>query len=169
MNYPKAIQKILRVNFTTNGMKEHRGLVLHIQQGSQSGTIGWFNNPKAQASSKWACAKDGSLVQLVNDKDEAWTQAAGNPFWDSVECEGFSGEQLTFQQIITIARLFEWHSFVKGYPLELANDPSGKGLGHHAMGSASWGNHHNCPGNVIVKQKSVILAKAISIRKLRKV
>jgi hypothetical protein len=169
MNYPLATQKILKINFNANGMKEYRGLVLHIQQGHQAGTIAWFNNPKAEASSKWACAKNGQLVQLVNDKDEAWTQMAGNPLWDAVECEGLSGEQLTSQQITTIARLFEWHSFVKGYPLELTSDPYGKGLGHHAMGGEAWGGHLDCPGRAIIKQKPVILAKAIAIRKLRKV
>ena len=169
MNYPLAVQKILKVNFNPNGMRQYRGLVLHIQQGHQAGTIAWFNNPKSEASSKWACAKTGALVQLVNDKDEAWTQMSGNPFWDAVECEGISGEQLTSLQLNTIARLFEWHSFVKGYPLELATDPNGHGLGHHAMGGQEWGGHLDCPGNAIIKQKPIILAKALQLRKLRKV
>ena len=170
MNYPEAKQEILKINFVPNGMKEYRGLVLHIQQGHQAGTINWFNNPKSEASAKWCCAKNGDLVQLVNDKDMAWTEVAGNPFWDAVECEGISGEQLTPQQIITIAKLLEWHSFVKGYPLQVTSDPiNGRGLGHHAMGGQAWGGHLDCPGTAIIKQKPLIVAKALAIRQLRKV
>jgi len=32
-------------NRTANGMTEVHGLVLHIQEGYESGSLAWFNNP----------------------------------------------------------------------------------------------------------------------------
>ncbi|MFL5910549.1 MAG: N-acetylmuramoyl-L-alanine amidase, partial [Gaiellaceae bacterium] len=59
-------------NKRVDGMVEVRGLVLHIQQGTEQGSEAWFKNPASQASSHFLNPKMGSLRQLVDTKDRAW-------------------------------------------------------------------------------------------------
>lgn len=65
-------QDLTSVNFTSNGMKQVRGIVLHSMWGTQAGSISWFKNPQAQASAHYCVGKDGQIVQCVLDKDMAW-------------------------------------------------------------------------------------------------
>src|SRR5512147_605994 len=69
---------------------ECRGLVLHIAEGSYDGTIAWMKNPVSDVSSHFVIAKDGRIAQMLDTAVTAWTQAAGNGHWVSVENEGFS-------------------------------------------------------------------------------
>lgn len=161
--YPNAVWKGDIPNRTIKGMiHPAQGLVLHIEQGSQAGTDGWFHNPIAKASAHFGIAKDGSVYQWVDTDDKAWAVAKGNPHWYSVENEGFAGQQLTAAQIESGANLFVWLSKLDGFPLQLTSDPAGKGLGHHSMGGLSWGGHA-CPGADIVNQKQAFLNRALQI------
>lgn len=68
-------------------------IVIHDMEGSYSGSIGWFQNPAAQASAHYDVrSSDGEITQQVHDGDTAWH--AGN--WDvnqhaiGIEHEGFA-------------------------------------------------------------------------------
>lgn len=151
-------------NETKGKMYDHKGLVIHIEQGSESGTDQWFHNPQAQASAHFGCAKDGTLQQWVDTDDTAWAEMAGNHYWVSVECEGFSGHPLTQQQEESIAKLFAWlHKEYPHIPLQVTGDPTKPGLGHHSMGGADWGGHYQCPGNPIIDQKPYIVHRAAAL------
>lgn len=155
------------------GHVECRGLVVHIASGYYNGTISWEKNSDANVSSHFVVGRDGSIAQLVDTNDTAWTQRKGNGHWLSVECEGFAlddklhashpgWELLTEAQLNAVAQLFFHGHQEFGYPLQLATSPDGKGLGHHSMGAENgvdWGHSH-CPGEPIKGQKSIILAKA---------
>ncbi len=65
-------QDLTPVNFTPNGMKEVRGLVIHSMWGTYAGSIAWFKNPDAKASAHYCISKDGEITQTVLDKDMAW-------------------------------------------------------------------------------------------------
>lgn len=65
-------QDLTPVNFTPDGMKEVRGVVLHSMAGTQAGSIAWFKNPNAKASAHYCISKTGEIVQCVLDKDMAW-------------------------------------------------------------------------------------------------
>lgn len=65
-------QDLIKVNFTPDGMKEIRGIVLHSMAGTQAGSIAWFKNPDAKASAHYCISKTGEIVQCVLDKDMAW-------------------------------------------------------------------------------------------------
>lgn len=146
----------------SGAMVEHRGLVLHIADGSYEGTIAWQRNPTADVSSHFIVSKTGAIAQMVDTDVTAWTQRAGNGHWLSVENEGRGGQRLTDQQIEANARLLARAHRVYRVPLQLATSPSGRGLGHHSMGAESgvnWG-HASCPGEPIKAQKSQILARA---------
>lgn len=172
-----------RANEPEDRAVEQRGAVLHIADGYYDGTIAWQRNDASDVSSQFVVAgprdvprgvPDGRAAQVVDTDIRAWTQRDGNGHWISIECSGFSGDALSAAQIETCARIFARGHQVYGYPLQLATSPTGRGLGHHSMGTngrsvptdtwtgASWG-HEQCPGPRIVGQKAVILARAIEI------
>lgn len=148
------------VNRTPGGMSTVRGLVLHIQQGTEQGSEAWFKNPASEASAHFLNPKSGPLRQLVDTADRAWAEAGGNPNWISVENEGLSGEHLTDSQVSNCAQLFAWlHRTYTTVPLQLTDTPSVGGLGWHGMGGVAWGNHPDCPGKPIIAQRVEILAQ----------
>ncbi|MEU1443264.1 peptidoglycan-binding protein [Streptomyces mirabilis] len=150
-------------NKAVDGMVEVRGLVLHIQQGTEAGSEAWFKNPTAQASSHFLNPKTGGLRQLVDTKDRAWAEAAGNSHWVSVENEGFVPTALTASQVENCAQLLAWLHKTYSVPLQSTDDPTGKGLGWHGMGGAAWGGHTGCPGDAIKAQRGAIIARAKAI------
>jgi hypothetical protein len=147
-------------NKTTDGMKAHYGVTLHIMQGTLWGSDAWFRNPKAQASSHFGVGKDGTILQWVDTKDRAWAQASGNPYWISIEHEGKSGDSLTPEQIEADGKILAWVHKTHGVPLQSTNSVTGRGLGWHGMGGADWGGHTSCPGTPIKNQRTVILKAA---------
>lgn len=158
-------------------MVEYRGLVVHTAVGTYDGTIAWQRNPASDVSSHFVVAQDGRIAQTCDTDIRAWTQQAGNGHWLSVECEGYGGpevnprtgrnhEPLTPQQIEAIAQLFARGHAERGWPLQLATNPDGRGLGHHSMGcnwpGGAWG-HCDCPGPQIIAQKPEIVRRTIAI------
>ena len=137
-------------------MRGHQGLVLHVQVGNNS-CYGEFANPANQASSTWWVSKTGVIEQYVDADMTAWTEAAGNSTWDSVETEGVPGEALTQAQILSVARIYVYGMQQYGWPISLAESPNGVGLGWHGMGGAAWGGHIGCPGDLRRAQRGQIL------------
>jgi hypothetical protein len=151
------------VNQRTDGMVEVRGLVLHIQQGTEQGSEAWFKNPASQASSHFLNPKVGGLRQLVDTKDRAWAEADGNAHWVSIENEGYAGDALTMTQFENAAQLLAWLHTEYAVPLQSTDDPNGKGLGWHGMGGAAWGGHTGCPGDRIKQQRAAVIVRARQI------
>jgi hypothetical protein len=148
-------------------MVEVRGVVLHIAEGSYEGTIAWQRNPTSDVSSHFVAAKDGRASQMVDTAITAWTQKAGNGHWLSIENEGFVPDRLTARQIEFAAQILVRAHTVYRVPLQVTNDPDGRGLGHHSMGAHpgypdDWG-HPGCPGANIIAQKPTIVARAKEI------
>lgn len=142
---------------------ECRGLVLHIAEGSYEGTIGWMKNPVSDVSSHFVIARDGRIAQMLDTAVTAWTQAAGNGHWVSVENEGFSTQGFTAEQVEANAKLYAWLLRTHGVPAQLADSPAETGLGWHGMGGIAWGNHPGCPGSINVEKRPAILARAVEI------
>jgi len=65
-NYTQANRGAKRIDF----------IVIHIAQGSYSGTIGWFQNPKSNVSAHYVVGRKGKIAQCVHNEDIAWH--AGN-------------------------------------------------------------------------------------------
>lgn len=171
-------------NFKKGGMVSPlQGLVLHIMEGSEDGTFGWFNTKVADrqraldagwekrgrpgprpiagpSSAHFGNPKSGQLEQFVDTDDQAFAQKGGNPAWLSVENEGKSGDSLTPSQLSNLAQLMAYLNFNHGVPLKEANTPSESGLGYHGMGGGGWGGHLQCPGRPIIGQRSLILRAA---------
>lgn len=145
-------------------MVEVRGLVLHIAEGSYQGTISWQKNDVSDVSSHFIFGlSEGERAQMLDTNVTAWTQANGNGHWVSVENAGFHYNQFTPAQVEANAQLYAWLHQVYGVPMQLADTPSGRGLGWHGMGGADWGGHYDCPGPANVALRSTILARAQEI------
>jgi hypothetical protein len=165
-------------NFRKGGMKRpYQGLVLHIEEGTEEGTFGWFNLSKAKRQAQFDAAglnltayassahfgnpKRGTLDQFIDTDDQAFAQGPGNDSWLSCENEGMLGDALTTNQIHTLARLMAYLAEKEDVPLSIANSPSESGLGYHSM-STSWG-HPQCPGDAVIKQRPAVLAMAMAM------
>lgn len=156
-----AVKRAISHNFNVGGMiRPFHGLVLHIEQGTEEGTFSWFNKSQAKASAHFGNPKHGDLEQFVDIDNVAWAQMAGNHHWISVENEGKSGQSLTPNQISNLADLLGWLHWNEDVPLQVADNPAGFGLGYHAMGGKSWGNHLQCPGKPIINQRLLIIERA---------
>ncbi|MEU8792175.1 peptidoglycan-binding protein [Streptomyces sp. NPDC048643] len=158
-----ATWRPIPVNYTKGGQDSVHGVVVHIMAGTLAGTDSWFRNSAAQASSHFGTGKAGALYQWVDTADRAWAQADGNRTWLSVENEGKGGDTLTDAQLDRNAEVLAWAHKTYGVPLQVASGVSGKGLGYHGMGGASWGNHPSCPGPKIVAQLPEIVKRAKAI------
>jgi hypothetical protein len=163
-----CVPKLITANFQKTGMsKSPKGLVIHIAEAPQLSSIYyWFNNPNqtvktkkgdvhVSASAHFGIGKDGTIWQFVDTDHMAYAQMAGNPDYFSVEHVGYSGDELTDDQIRALAWLFRYLSDLYGFPLALADQPGDSGLGYHSMG-AGWG-HPDCPGQKIIDQRQQVV------------
>lgn len=67
-------------------------IIIHMTQGSYASTIGWFQDPRARATTEYVIrSSDGDITQMVHEKDIAWH--AGNWSYNQtsigIEHEGF--------------------------------------------------------------------------------
>jgi hypothetical protein len=146
------------------GMADVAGLALHIQQGTQAGSLSWCRNPASYVSAHFFNGRDGSLVQLVSTDDAAWAEVGGNRHWISVENEGYSGDSLTDAQLQNCARLLARCHTAYGVPLQSCNAPvTGRGLTGHSLGGTAWGGHADCPGPPVLAQRGEIISRAALI------
>lgn len=135
-------------NYTNRSSRNVTMVVVHKAQGTNA--AGWFQNPKAQASSHYDVHHDGSVYRSVADVDIAWH--AGN--WSinersiGIEQAGFAAKaDTTTAQYRSFAKLVAWLSVKHKFPVDRKHiighsevpDPNHKGQ----FGGAS---HHTDPG-----------------------
>ncbi|MHB8604750.1 MAG: N-acetylmuramoyl-L-alanine amidase, partial [Thermoplasmatota archaeon] len=113
-------------------------IVIHTAEGSYSGTISWFQNCNAQASSHYVVAKDGRVAAMVRDEDIAWH--AG--WWDTnthsigIEHEGYTYTCCYTQaQYEASAKLTRWLADRYGVPLDRTHI-----IGHYQVPGCASGN-----------------------------
>lgn len=129
--------------------------VVHIMEGTLSGTDAWFHNPASQVSAHFGIGKDGTVYQWVDTMAVAWHAAAANGYSVGVEHEGNTGDVLTPAQLAADADLFAWLT----PNIALTESVSAGWCGHGQLGAAG-GNHPDCPGAPILAQLPGILAAA---------
>jgi hypothetical protein len=156
--YPPARLRPVR-NTSGSIVQPTRGLIAHVQVGDGS-LYSWFDNAASQVSSHLWLSKTGDFEQYVPFDRRAWAQAAGNPYWISCECEGFTTEDYTPVQVTRLAELFRWGMQEFGWKGEVTDSPNGYGLGTHRMGGAAWGGH-DCPGDIRANRRRDILSMAL--------
>lgn len=161
--YPGANWRGPVPNMAVGGMSSHRLFVVHIQEGTESGTDSWVHNPAAQVSAHFGNPRVGRPDQWVDTDDRAWAQAAYNNVAISVENEGHTGDSLNPNQLENAAQLLAWAHVAHGTKLQVTDDPNGEGvIGHGLLGTAG-GNHPDCPGQPILNQRQAIVDRAFQI------
>jgi N-acetylmuramoyl-L-alanine amidase len=156
-------------------MSDHRGVVLHIAQGTYRGTISWQMNPDQQFAdgtrvttcSTWIVGRQaGEWAQMVDTNDIAWCQQEGSRTWLSIELAGFAPNPPSAWQVEACAQLLAWAHKQHGIPVQVADHPGERGLGHHSMDreflGESWG-HDECPGSGVTNAKAAIVRRAKEI------
>lgn len=72
-------------------------IVIHVMQGSYTGTISWFRNPAAKVSAHYLVrSSDGDITQMVRDEDVAFHATIYNNRAIGIEHEGFVGDASWF-------------------------------------------------------------------------
>lgn len=137
-------------------------VVLHIQQGTEAGTIAWQRNPASKVSSHFLAPKIGRLAQMLDTRDASWSVVVGNLRALSIECEGNSGDSLTPDQIEACAQVLARAHTLYSIPLAIVSPPT-PGLTGHGLGGAAWGGHYDCPGDPILAQRPAIISRAAQI------
>jgi N-acetyl-anhydromuramyl-L-alanine amidase AmpD len=77
-------------NFTT-GRKIYRpeAIVIHIMEGSLSGTDSWFKNPQSRVSAHYGIGKNGEAHRYVLENNTAWHAGRINaPSWPLIKLSG---------------------------------------------------------------------------------
>jgi hypothetical protein len=81
------------------GVKEIDMVVIHIAEGSYSGTIRWFKDPRSNVSAHYVVGVRGKIAQCVRNEDIAWH--AGNWKYNKrsigIEHSGYASSPEAFQ------------------------------------------------------------------------
>ena len=152
-------------NETPGGMVAYDGLILHRTTGSFAGAESWMQNPSAQVSAHFEIDhQTGELVELVDTADKAWAEANGNPRNISLEISGAVTDPVAPVAVTKIGQLLAWCHTTHGIALRVNDDPTPGvgGLGWHGMGGVAWGNHPDCPGDIVKNLRQTIVNDALA-------
>lgn len=159
MRYPGATFVGANPHDYSTSPISHKFIVVHVMQGSESGTCGWFNNPNAQVSAHFGVAKDGTVQQYVDTDEMAWAEGQWNGIGVSIEHEGYSGQHLTKAQKKADKALFAWLKKVYAIDLTLTFNPHNARGGVIPHGKLPEGSlsHPFCPGQPIINDIHLVL------------
>jgi hypothetical protein len=129
-----------------------RMVVIHVSQGSYAGTIAYFQNPAANASSHYvARSADGALTQVVRDHDVAFH--AGNWAYNlasiGIEHEGYVNDPSWFTEAMYQASARLVAEVVRRYDIPVDRQHI---IGHNEVpdpdhqGQFGGRDHHTDPG-----------------------
>jgi hypothetical protein len=152
-NYPRAVwHPAASCNYTDSNRETSYDskIVIHVAQGSYSGTISWFENCAAQASAHYVVSTIGQVAQCVRDQDIAWHAGlwATNTYSIGIEHAGYINypDSFTDKMYHASARLSAW--YCKKYKILIDREHI---IGHHQVpgcpGSGGGVNCHTDPGS----------------------
>jgi hypothetical protein len=100
-DYGRAVWRpAYRGNYTnaSRGAARIDMIVIHVAQGSYSGTINWFQDPRANASAHYVVSRRGKVAQCVHNADIAWHAGHWRTNTKSIGIEhaGFVGNPNSF-------------------------------------------------------------------------
>jgi len=128
-------------NYTNSarGPRDISLIVVHVAQGSYSGTIGWFQRSRSNVSAHYVVRGDGRVAQCVRNDDISWH--AGDWSYNrrsiGIEHAGYASEPRTARQYRSSARLSAYLSRRYGIPVDRQHV-----IGHRDVP----GINRTCPG-----------------------
>ncbi len=137
----------------------HFRTVVHIEQGSETGTQAWFDNPGSQVSAHFGIPRSPfkRIQQFVDTDEMAYHCAKFNETSIGIEHEGFAGQKLNFWQRRRLRGLLIWLNHVHGIPLVFTNDPTVSGVIGHGRLPEGYLSHPGCPGEPVLVQVNQII------------
>jgi hypothetical protein len=126
-NYTKANRGVAQIDF----------IIIHIAQGSYSGTISWFQDPRSNVSAHYVVSRRGRVTQCVHNEDIAWH--AGNWRYNKrsigIEHAGYAKHRWTDRMYRSSAKL-------SAYLCRRFNIPGDHIKGHRTVPGVAT----RCPG-----------------------
>lgn len=173
---PGVVWKPIRRNYTARKRARTDCVILHIAVTEASSLQGWFNNPRAYASSHFYVRRDGTIEQYMDADYISWANGAGNSRSITVETQGMGSGKWTSAQVKSLARIAVWAHDRYGVPMRMMPNSrrSSKGVGYHRQGvdpyrvsgGEVWSKSYGkiCPGHDRVKQVDDVVATATGSR-----
>lgn len=173
---PGAVWKPIRRNYTARKRSHTDCVILHIAVTEASSLQGWFNNPRAYASSHFYVRRDGTIEQYIDADYISWANGDANPRAVTVETQGMGSGKWTSAQVKSLAHIAVWANDRYGVPMVMMPNsrPSSKGVGYHRQGvdpwrvsgGEVWSKSYGkiCPGYDRVKQVDDVVATATGSR-----
>ncbi len=97
-------------------------IIVHIMQGTFSGSESWFMNRSSSVSSHYLISTEGEILQMVKLSDKAWHAGTHNSRSVGIEHEGFSGSDVHSDTVITEAE-YQASAMVSRWLTERYNIP----------------------------------------------
>lgn len=165
--FPRAVRREIKPGANDPSIKVV-GAILHVDAGDTRDLYNYFNGPSKGIESHFQIAKDGTVFQYRDTDREADANYKGNSFVEggvrkgfvSIETQGLEHGEWTAQQLKSIKDLLLWLSDHHNFPLVVAPDPTGPGVGYHVLFGApgAWTPvSKSCPGPKRIKQFRDIL------------
>ncbi len=152
-NYPRAVwHPAASCNYTNSDREasfDISKIVIHVAEGSYSGTIGWFENCAAGSSAHYVVGRRGGVAQCVRDGDIAWHAGWWNTNKHSIGIEhaGYANNPNSFTRRMyhASARLSAWCCKKHKIPVDRTHI-----IGHNQVpgcsGSGGGTDCHTDPG-----------------------
>ncbi len=144
-------------------------IVIHVMEGSLSGTDSWFKNPASKVSAHYGIGKNGEVHQYVQEADTAWhagrvhapswriIKTAGNGLYVNpnyytigIEHEGNETSEWTDAMYAADAELIKAIATRWGIPIDRDHI-----IGHHEIYSIK-----TCPGFKVDMDKIVAMCRS---------
>ena len=137
---PGAVWKPISRNYTKRKRSRTDCVILHVAVSEAASLKGWFNNPKAGASSHFYVRRDGTIEQYLGAEYISWANGAGNSRSITVETQGMGAGSWTGAQITSLAKICRFAHERFGVPMTAMRNslPSTKGVGYHRLGVNPW-------------------------------
>lgn len=134
--YPKAVWKPIKANYTARVTLKNC-VILHTSASAGATSLyGWFSNPRANASSHFHVANDGTVEQYVDTAHMSWANKNGNSRSVTIETQGDGTKPWTAKQRQALIELVRWICKTHGIPVRQmeSSSSSQKGIGWHRLG-----------------------------------
>lgn len=137
---PGALWVPIKRNYTNRRRSRTDALILHIAVTEAASLEGWFNSPRAYASSHMYVRRDGTIEQYIDLDKISWANAGGNSRSVTVETQGMGSGTWTAAQCKSLAAIASFCNSHYGVPLRLMGNslPSTRGVGYHRLGVNPW-------------------------------
>ena len=134
---PGAIRKPLDRNYTKQTRRGTNAVVLHVAVSESATLAGWFNDPRARASSHFYVRRDGTIEQYIPINLISWAGVQSDQRAIAVETQGMGHGAWTAAQVQAMQQIIKFcQSKYRGITTRVmrSSKKAETGIGWHALG-----------------------------------